>query len=118
MESESPSASPSAQPQAAASDSATATGSLVNLILILSVSALIGLLSFSAFLYKSNSALKTQRKQQLEQVQRVQQTETLLQSMLQDVANFSTTYPELRSILGKYGFSVQVAQPAGAMEKK
>jgi hypothetical protein len=90
---------------------------LLPLFLILSVSALIGLLSFSAFLYKSNSILKTQRNQQLEQVQRVQQTEGLLQSMLQDVANFSATYPELRTILGKYGFSVQVAQPA-ATEKK
>jgi hypothetical protein len=90
---------------------------LVHLFLILSLSALIGLLSFSAFLYKSNSTLKTQRNQQLEQVQRVQQTETLLQSMLQDVANFSTTYPELRAILGKYGFSVQVAAPPPGEKK-
>ncbi len=89
-----------------------AHSSLVILFLILSLSALIGLLSFSAYLYKSNSMLKAQRNQQIEQVQRVDQTERLLQSMLQDCANYSTAYPELRTILGKYGFSVQVAQPA------
>ena len=77
------------------------------LISFLIIAMLVLSLSFNAFLFKHNRMLLTQRNQQKEQVQRLQQTEAILKNLLQEVANFSIQYPEVKNILGKYGFRVQ-----------
>ena len=69
-------------------------------------------LSLNIFIFKHNRILEPQRNQQQDQVKQLQKTEAILNSLLQDVANFSVQHPEVRTILAKYGIRIQVAPGA------
>ena len=87
--------------------------SLWKLMLVVGIAGLLASGSLNFFLLKQNRMLMFQRKQQAEQLQRIQQSRNALRSLLQDVANFSAQYPEARGILVKYGITVNppVASP-------
>ncbi len=78
------------------------------LFLVFGLASLLTSGSLNIFLLKNNHTLRFQRQQQTEQRQRNQQNEIALRSLLQDTANLSVQYPELKSILAKYGYSVNV----------
>lgn len=81
-------------------------------LLFLAIAGIIATASFNAYLLKHNRILMFQRDQQTEQLQKIQQADATLRSLLQDVANFSANYPEVRLILGKYGLKVENAPVA------
>ena len=87
------------------------SGSQWRILLVISTACLIASLSFNVFIFKQNRTLMQQRQQQTLQLQQVQQADAIIRSIVQDVANFSVQYPEVRGILSKYGINVNV-QPA------
>ncbi len=93
------------------SDHFDPVSSLWKLLLVLGIAGLIASLSLNFYLLKQNRMLMFQRRQQTEQLARLDQTRAALQALLQDVASFSIQYPEVRGILAKYGISVNAAPP-------
>ena len=89
--------------------------SLWKLIWVLGVACLIAGFSFNLYMLKHNRMLEFQRKQKMEEFQRVQQRsqqlEAGLTSLFRDVAGFSVQYPEVRGILAKYGITVKQVPP-------
>jgi hypothetical protein len=81
------------------------------LLLVLGLAALVASGSLNIFLLKQNRMLIFQRKQQQEQFQRTRQMQMALQSLLQDTASFSLQYPEVRTILSKYGVQINTTPP-------
>lgn len=81
------------------------------LLLVLGIAALIASTSLNVFFLKQNRMLAFQRKQQQEQFQRTRQMQMALQALLQDTASFSLQYPEVRTILSKYGVQVNTTPP-------
>jgi hypothetical protein len=81
------------------------------LLLVLGLAALVASGSLNIFLLKQNRMLIYQRKQQQEQFQRTRQMQMALQSLLQDTASFSLQYPEVRTILSKYGVQINTTPP-------
>src|SRR5438105_3603794 len=103
---------PLSQPAPASPSSGKDEHPELKLICFIIAVMLIFSLSLNVFLFKNNRILEPQRNQQSEQVKRLQQTEAILNTLLQDVANFSIQHPEVKTILSKYGIHVQVAPGA------
>lgn len=81
------------------------------LLSLIATSCLIVSCSFIVYISHQNRTLMTQRQEQTQQLEQVQQAHGIMRSMLQDVANFSGVYPDSRSILTKHGFNVVVQPP-------
>lgn len=87
----------------------TSNNSVLTLVLALSMLAMS--ISFNCYLMKLNTALTTERANQLRAVSQGEQMENSVKSMLNDLGPYVLQHPEVRDILSKYGISVVVKPP-------
>jgi hypothetical protein len=84
------------------------------LLLVISISVLIVSISFNVFLIRKNETLRNQRTQQLNVASQVERSETMAKSMVEEVARYSLTHPDVRDILVRYGVTINIVPPSGA----